>query len=126
MIALKKTVEEKSSSFLKNIKELIKDKETSVLKVFKRPLPTTSRSKPSSPVEASNTDFSEDEDEGELYRDSSSSCGDEATWKPLAFLEDTDILLKDIRATMKFNDCKEHKSIQDIMFWDLGHKSFPP
>ncbi|XP_040297387.1 uncharacterized protein LOC121008757 [Bufo bufo] len=117
-----KVVEEESPSLLQNIKEIVKSEVSDSIKMFKKCLPPSTAGKQGDSNIISDSESSEESEQGEILDSSSSSLDEVSSGRPLFPHEDTDSLLKAIRTTIKVDESKEQKSIQDIMFGDLGHK----
>lgn len=88
------------------------------------------RTKPSSPIPSSSRSFrrpvvisSDSElEEGELTSVSDPDSSDEKSGRALCLPEETDYLLKAVRATMGIEDPKEPLSLQDQMFQGLDSR----
>lgn len=89
------------------------------------------RTKPSSPIPSSSRSVrrpvaissdSELEEEGELTSVSDPDSSDEKSGRALCLPEETDYLLKAVRATMGIEDPKEPLSLQDQMFQGLDSR----
>ncbi|XP_044136146.1 lamina-associated polypeptide 2, isoforms alpha/zeta-like [Bufo gargarizans] len=104
---------------------MVKTEVSDSLKDFKKSFPavaSTSLGTRSSTANRSDSDPLEDSDTGEILDSPDSSQDEESTGRPLFSPDDTEALLKAVRATMKVDEPKDPRSVQDIMFGDLGQK----
>ncbi|XP_040292342.1 zinc finger protein 250-like [Bufo bufo] len=111
-----KVMSEETPSLVDSLRSIIKEEVSSAFETRIASLPqdpSTSKSIPETPLES---EF--DLDEGKVSSDSS----DNNSVRPLCSVEDTDSLLKTIRAAMNIEQIKEPQSVQDHMFKGLADK----